>query len=64
VFYESTSDEYYTFTTRECANTGIDNYLEYRKRSGENIHFNQNMNRWEPENTPLIREQFDINDIR
>jgi integrase len=30
-FYEGTSNEYYTFTTRECAQTGIDNYLEYRK---------------------------------
>ena len=51
------------FVTRECATTGIDNYLEYRKRSGENISFNQNTNRWEPEDTPLIRLQFDINDI-
>ncbi len=62
-FYEGTNNEYYTFTTRECALTGIDNYLEYRKRSGESISFNENTNRWEPENTPLIRLQFDINDM-
>jgi integrase len=62
-FYEDTNSEYYTFTTRECALTGIDNYLEYRKRCGESISFNENMNRWEPANTPLIRLQFDINDM-
>lgn len=62
-FYEGTNNEYYTFTTRECATTGIDNYLNYRKRSGENISFNQSTNRWEPEDIPLIRQQFDINDI-
>jgi integrase len=62
-FYEGTNSEYYTFTTRECALTGIDNYLEYRKRSGENVSFNENTNRWEPANTPLIRLQFDINDM-
>lgn len=62
-FYEGTNNEYYTFCTRECAKTGIDSYLEYRKRSGENISFNQNTNRWEPEDTPLIRQQFDINDV-
>jgi hypothetical protein len=62
-FYEGTSNEYYTFTTRECAQTGIENYLLYRQRSGEKISFNQNTNRWEPEDTPLIRQQFDVNDI-
>jgi hypothetical protein len=61
-FYEGTSSEYYSFTTRECASTGIDNYLLYRKRCGENIVFNQNLNRWEPPDTPLIRVQFDMND--
>ena len=44
-FYEGTSSEYYSFCTRECASTGIDNYLEYRKRCGENLAFNQNLNR-------------------
>jgi hypothetical protein len=62
-FYEGTSNEYYTFTTRECALTGIDSYLEYRKRCGERISFDKNLNRWEPEDTPLIRQQFDVNDI-
>ena len=62
-FYEGTNNEYYTFTTRECAITGIDNYLEYRKRCGEKISFNQKTNRWEPEDTPLVREVFDVNDI-
>jgi hypothetical protein len=61
-FYEGTSNEYYTFTTRECAQTGIDNYLEYRKRCGEKLSFNENLNRWEPEDTPLIRLSFDMND--
>jgi integrase len=52
-FYEDTKNEYYTFTTRECASTGIDNYLLYRQRCGEKIAFNQSTNRWEPEDTPL-----------
>jgi integrase len=62
-FYEDTKNEYYTFTTRECAATGIDAYLQFRQRCGEKISFNDNTGRWEPENTPLIRQQFDINDI-
>jgi integrase len=62
-FYEGTNNEYYSFTTRETAQTRIDNYLLYRKRSGENISFNQNTNKWEPDNTPLIRKQFDVNDL-
>jgi hypothetical protein len=63
VFYEGTNNEYYTFCTRECASTGIDNYLLYRKRSGERISFNENTNRWEPSEAPLICKQFDVNDI-
>jgi integrase len=63
VFYEDTNNEYYSFTTRECALTGIDNYLEYRKRCGEKLSFNPNMNRWEPSNTPLVRLQFDTTDL-
>jgi hypothetical protein len=62
-FYESTNNEYYTFTTRECALTGIDNYLLYRQRCGEKICFNDNVQRWEPSDTPLIRTQFDIDDL-
>ena len=63
MFYEGTNNEYYTFTTRECALTGIDSYLKYRQRCGEKISFDKNLNRWEPEDTPLVREQFDVNDI-
>jgi integrase len=62
IFYEGTNNEYYTFCTRECALTGIDNYLEFRKRSGEDIEFNENSNSWEPAHSPLIRLHFDIND--
>jgi integrase len=62
-FYEGTNNEYYTFTTRETAQTGIDNYLLYRKRMGENISFNEKTQKWEPDNMPLIRQQFDINDL-
>jgi hypothetical protein len=62
-FYVGTNNEYYTFTTREAASTGIDNYLLYRQRCGEKITFNEKLNRWEPDDTPLIRQQFDINDV-
>jgi hypothetical protein len=63
VFYWGTNNEYYTFTTRECAQTGVDNYLLYRKRTGENISFNEKTQQWEPLDAPLIRQQFDINDL-
>jgi integrase len=63
VFYEGTNNEYYTFTTRECALTGIDNYLSYRQRCGEKLIFNPQFQKWEPDNTPLIRRQFDVNDL-
>jgi len=52
-FYEGSNSEYYTFTTREAATTGIDNYLLYRQRCGEHIVFNENTQQWEPEDTPL-----------
>lgn len=61
-FYEGTNNEYYTFTTRECAQTGIDSYLLYRQRCGEKIAFNQKTNRWEPGDAPLIRLSFDATD--
>jgi hypothetical protein len=61
-FYEGTNNEYNTFTTRECAQTGIDSYLLYRQRCGEKLSFNQNTNRWEPEDAPLIRLSFDATD--
>jgi hypothetical protein len=62
-FYEGSNNEMYTFTTRETAQTGVENYLLYRKRSGENISFNEKTQQWEPLDTPLIRQQFDVNDL-
>jgi integrase len=62
VVYEGTNNEYYCFTTREAANAMFE-YLFYRQRSGEKISFNQESGKWEPENTPLLREQFDATDI-
>ena len=62
-FYEGTNNEYYSFTTRECASTGIDSYLLFRQRCGEKIFFNETAQKWEPANTPLIRIQFDVNDL-
>jgi integrase len=62
--YDGTNSEYYTFTTRETANA-IFEYLSYRQRSGERINFNDQSKekKWEPENVPLLREQFDATDI-
>lgn len=62
-FYEGTSNEMYTFTTRETSTTGIDSYLLYRQRSGEKISFNDDTQQWNPANVPLIRTQFDSNDL-
>jgi len=62
IFYEGSNSEYYTFTTRECAQAGIDNYLLYRKRCGEKLAFDPNLNRWTPGDAPLIRLSFDMND--
>jgi integrase len=50
--YENEPEEYMTFCTPECA-AAIDSYLEYRERNGE---------RPLSEDSPLIREEFDIND--
>jgi site-specific recombinase XerD len=61
-FYEGTNNEYYSFCTRECASTGIENYLNYRQRCGEKLAFNQSTNSWEPADTPLIRLSFDATD--
>ena len=62
VFYDGTNNEYYTFTTAECA-ASIDNYLLYRQRCGEKISFNETTQKWEPDNVPLLRLQFDSNDV-
>lgn len=60
--YEGTNNEYYTFTTREFAKA-YEDYIDYRQRCGERISFNEETKRWEPEQTPLIRKQFDVNDV-
>ena len=49
--YESSRDEYYTFCTPE-ARSAIDEYLDYRKRSGERLG----------PNSPLFRKHFDAED--
>ena len=48
VVYENTSSQHYTFCSQECRKE-IDNYIEFRKRIGEETI--------RPE-SPLIREQF------
>jgi hypothetical protein len=62
VFYERTNNEYYSFTTSECG-SAIDNFLLYRQRCGEKLSFNASTNRWEPYDAPLIRLQFDVEDL-
>ena len=60
--YEGTNNEYYTFTTRESAKA-YEDYIDYRQRCGERISFNEKTKRWEPEQTSLIRKQFDVTDV-
>jgi hypothetical protein len=60
--YEGTNNEYYTFTTREFANA-YEDYMAYRQRCGEKISFNNESKKWEPEQAPSIRKQFDANDV-
>ena len=62
VFYEGTNNEYYSFTTVEGASY-LESWLFYRQRSGEKISFNESSQKWEPYDTPLIRTQFDVNDL-
>jgi integrase len=68
MIYENTNNEYYAFCTPE-AGQAIDDYLLYRQRSGEKIVFDADADadasshKWEPDNAPLIRQQFDINDL-
>lgn len=52
IYYVGTKDEYYSFTTPECSKY-INEYLEYRARSGEIL----------TDNSPLIRDTFEINDL-
>jgi len=51
IVYESTKDEYYTFISLECKKA-VDAYIDMRSRYGEKIN----------DDSPLIREQFDIRD--
>jgi len=60
--YEGTNNEYYTFTTWEFAKA-YEDYIDYRQRCGERISFNEETKKWEPEQTPLIRKQFDATDV-
>jgi integrase len=50
--YEGEKEQYYTFCTPETANL-IDEYLDYRGRCGEKL----------TDDSYLIREEFDINDL-
>ena len=50
--YGETNDQYTTFGTPELL-AAIQNYIQYRKRYGEELK----------PNSPLVREQFDISDI-
>jgi integrase len=59
--YRNSSDQYTTFSSPECA-VAIDNYLDYRKRFGERLFYDQYTGKWEPKQSPLIREQFDKSD--
>jgi integrase len=52
VYARSKNSRYFTFVTPECANA-IDDYLKFRKEQGEDITV---------ESSPLIREQFKLND--
>jgi site-specific recombinase XerD len=53
--YKNTKQQTICFCSPECANY-IDSYYEYRSRAGEHLDA-------DPEHTPFIREQFDVNDI-
>jgi integrase len=53
VIYEGFKEEYFALTTPECAIV-IDQYLDYRRRSGEVFS---------SEDTFLLRESFDNNDL-
>jgi integrase len=52
VVYADYKDKYITFMTPECSKAVTD-YLDFRKKSGEKIS----------DASPLIREQFNINDL-
>lgn len=58
VYANSPKSKYTTFCTPECAKA-IDDYLELRKRCGENIKQDANSGDWFPKETHLIIKQFD-----
>ena len=62
VFYEDTNNEYYSFLTRE-GSAAVDSWISYRQRCGEKISFNESTQKWEPYTAPLIRKQFDVDDM-
>jgi hypothetical protein len=62
VIYEGTNNEYYSFVSRECTQA-IDDYIAYRIRCNEKLRFNAETRKWEPEDAPLLRVQFDANDV-
>jgi hypothetical protein len=53
VFYEGSKEQYYSFCSPECV-TFIDTYLEFRNKNGEKLD----------QDSFLIRDQFDINDLK
>jgi site-specific recombinase XerD len=53
--YKNTNEQSICFCGPECSSY-IDSYFEYRSRTGERLDA-------DPEHTPFIREQFDVNDI-
>jgi site-specific recombinase XerD len=53
VFYEGSKEQYYSFCSPECV-TFIDTYLEFRNKNAEKLD----------QDSFLIRDQFDINDLK
>lgn len=60
VYANSQKYKYKTFCTPECAKS-IDQYLELRRRHGENIKQDSNTGNWLPIDIPLIIKQFNKN---
>lgn len=58
VYANSQKSKYQTFCTPEAAKA-IDEYLELRKRCGENLKQDPNTGNWLPRETHLIIKQFD-----
>ncbi len=58
VYAKSSRHRYFTFCSPEAAES-IDDYLEMRKRHGENLIQDKESGNWTPGETPLIIRQFD-----